>query len=408
MDVNNIREFPFPRNLEDRLAAVANAINTELKSAVMINLDDVPYEASEIRARIRESVGRGLYLPGTKTFRTYCHNTLVPIGCVVEESIRRETIESVSLGHRLSEAGKRYGRPIAALALQYAAKKGMSLFQILGSTHSKGERRVPFNRIRILEYLDKRRDVSNRKVDLMHETGLGGQNILFALRDLSKIGFVEYDSAGEFLGGKSVIVYHWVQGNKIENVKMVESSRTLTKEAAQLLKESESITSIEAAQRLNNYSNLLSCIYSGLVRQGFAKREKDFIGRQKLSDVRIKDEANDFLQLLGRMKEILLDRLSEQDCQSIYDDFIHGRDYQEILCSALACYVKISRHIHYKPCNDAINEIVRLLKDNPGMRPSEMTECLGFKHISYFSGLVGKGTLRKERNGKEVKYFVAE
>ena len=407
MDVER-REFPFPCGLEDRLAAVANAINTELKSAVMIHLDDVLCEAREIRTRIRESVGEGSYLPITKTFQNYCHNTLVTIGCVVEESIRRETVESVSLAYRLSKAGERYGRPIAALALEYAAEKGMSLFQVLGSTHSTGERRAPFSRIRILEYLHKHRNVSNREVDLVCETGLGGSTILSALRDLSKIGFVEYDSAGECLGGKGVIVYHWVPGNKIEDVRMVKTYRTLTKEAAQLLKDRGSITSTEAAQCLKKNSGHFSNIYSGLVLQGFAKREKGFLGAQKLSDVRIKEEANDFLQLLGLMKEILSDRLSEQNRRQIYDDFIHGGDYQEILRSALACYVKISRNIHCKPRDDTINEIVRLLKNNPGMRPDEIMKRLGCQRTSYFSELVRKGTLRKKRNGKEVKYYVVE
>ena len=136
------KETPFPQDLEGRLNAVLNVINTELKSVTLLHLDDTPAEASEIKARIRETIGMG-YLPIEHAFESYCHKTLFPIGTVAEEIIKRETDELVYPAYSLTEAGKRYGRPIAALALKYAVENKQSLFEILGSTISSGKTRAP-------------------------------------------------------------------------------------------------------------------------------------------------------------------------------------------------------------------------------------------------------------------------
>src|SRR3989344_6805527 len=152
MEVVERKVKSFPDDLEGRLNSMLNVVNTELKSATLLHLDDSPTEPSEIRVRIRETIGEG-YLPIPSGFGAYCHHTLFPIGAVAEEMIRRESVEAVYPAYSLTEAGKIYGRPVSALALQYAVENQMSLFQILGSTASHGKTRCPLNRLNILKYL---------------------------------------------------------------------------------------------------------------------------------------------------------------------------------------------------------------------------------------------------------------
>ena len=136
-----VEEKPFPEKLEDRMAIVANGVNTELKAVTLLHLDDVPTEAGVIRARIMETIGGG-YLPHSAAFRAY-GTTLHKIALVAKETVARDTGEGEYVGYSLTEAGKKYGVPASVFSLRYAVEHEMSMFQVLGPTNSKGKSRAP-------------------------------------------------------------------------------------------------------------------------------------------------------------------------------------------------------------------------------------------------------------------------
>src|SRR3989338_6522961 len=89
-------EKSFPEDLEGRLSSVLNSINTELKSVTLLHLDDKPADYSEIKSRVRETIGEG-YLPQSFTFQAY-GKTLYDIALVAKETVLKDDGEVVSIG----------------------------------------------------------------------------------------------------------------------------------------------------------------------------------------------------------------------------------------------------------------------------------------------------------------------
>jgi hypothetical protein len=133
------KENPFPADLEGRLNAILNVTNLELKTITFLHLDSRAASRTELKARVRRTTGQGIYLPSN--FECYCRKSLYPIGCVAEERVLEETDNTISSGYSLTEAGRKYGLPIAAFSLAYAVDNNQSLFSILGSTNSPRSRR---------------------------------------------------------------------------------------------------------------------------------------------------------------------------------------------------------------------------------------------------------------------------
>jgi len=407
MEVIERKEKPFPEDLEGRLNAVLNVVNTELKTVTLLHLDDTPAEASEIRARIRETVGKGFYLPQGRAFSGYCHETLFPIGTVAEEIIRRESVEAIYTAYSLTESGKRYGLPVAVLALKFAAENHRSLFKIMGSTGSSGETRAPFNRVKMLKLLSEKGDL--READLVNETNLNSAGVVVTLSNLKKAGLIDYISVGEQMKGKGVITYTWVEGKNPKDVKTVEYYSGITKNAADLLKEKGRITSPKAAKILGRNKSCVCTVYSGLVRQGFAIRENNFVGRQKMSNVFLLDEARGFLDLERKIEDVLSGEITREEAQEIYLEIVNHPNYEEMSRIAIKCYKKVSPRLNKKTREETQEKIISLLTKNPGMRHTEIGRVLDYRCISrYLTPLVKSGVLRKIKVGGETRYFVAE
>ncbi len=410
MEIIERRENQFPDDLEGRLNAVLNVVNTEFKSATLLHLDDSPAEADEIRARIRETVGNGVYLTQAKTFRGYCHKTFLPIGTVAEELIRRESVEAVYPAWRLTEAGRRYGRPIACLALEYAVDNGISLYAVLGPTHSRGKKRAPLNRVRILKALSENESLT--ETDLARKSEMACNGILVALEKLKQVGFVEFDSIGELRKGKSVIIYSWIDGKAPEDAKPVYAFPALTKKIAELGKEKRRLTYEKVCELLGGpfARQMITSVLSGLAKQGFMEREKGFTGGVKQSEVRITDKAGSFMDFVYRAEEILSGKLSEREMQEIYFSFINREDYRESLRKAFEMYKEVSPQTNKKPREETNEMIIRFLRNNNGARGCELRKALKLKFGctgSYLTPLVKAKILRKVKDGRETRYYVA-
>ena len=408
MEVVERKVKSFPDDLEGRLNSMLNVVNTELKSATLLHLDDSPTEPSEIRVRIRETIGEG-YLPIPSGFGAYCHHTLFPIGAVAEEMIRRESVEAIYPAYSLTEAGKIYGRPISALALQYAVENQMSLFQILGNTASHGKTRCPSNRLNILKYLAEKGETGI--VNLARSLKLRNGNILNAVLTLQTVGLIDYESTGECKKGKGVIFYLWRDGSKLERVEQVGSERELTIKAARLLKEKGRITAPEATDILGvHLVRRLSEVYSSLVKQGFAIRENDFLGGKKQSSVKIRaNESAGFLELTRRFEDILSDKIGRAEAEEIYLDFLNKTDYGEIVREAIELYKKVSPAINKKSREEQTERILDFLRRNPGSRNGEIRDTLKLRSAqNSLTLLVKSGILRKVKEGKETRYYVVE
>lgn len=168
MNVIEHKEIAFPTDTKGRLNAILNVVNTELKTIALLHLGDSPIDRHDLKRKMRETVGYGVYLPGpSRNLEAYCHQTFYPIGAVAEETILRDTGDETYFGYCLTDAGKKYGLPVAAFTLDYVVRNGKSMFTILGSTSTpSGRKRAPLSRINILQEL---RGGHSRVTDLERE-----------------------------------------------------------------------------------------------------------------------------------------------------------------------------------------------------------------------------------------------
>ena len=401
------REKPFPDDLEGRLNAVLNIVNSELKTLTLLHLDNIPADGSTIKWRLRQTVGRGVYLPRQNCFGDYCCRTLLPIGAVAEEIVLYEDTNTIITGYNLTEAGRKYGRPIAAFTLDYAIRNNMSMFEILGSTVSPGKSRSPLNRVKILEELKGR---TLRTIDLARKVGVNGCAISDHLKALKKISFVSYESCGE-ISGHGEFLYIWFADRDFSQLAPVRRYSNLTYVVAEKLKELGKANSYLISRGLNyKYPNIISIILSGLEKQGFAKRVKKWKPRENLSEASLTMEGKSFLEgYVNKVREALEDGKKLSTMTKFLGRLIEDEStLREYTKKGIALYKGVSKHINFTPFSKASKKIMSYLKQNPGERPNRILTALSISGIWCLSTLVKAGRLRRVKQGKIMRYYVNE
>ncbi len=400
-----IEEKPFPNNLEARLAIVANAVNTELKSATLLHLDDVPKEASEIKARIRETIGRG-YLPDARSFGGY-GDTLHDIA-VAKKTITRDTGEIEYPGYSLTEAGKTHGLPSAVLSLRYAFDNNISMFKILGPTLSRGNSGAPYNRIRILREL--RNSKYLREADLVETLDLDDPVVRGHLEALAKIKFAEFDSVGAKQKGKSK--FQWKKGSSLDGIKTVRHQPDLTNRVAKYLakkaKNDKAFDCHELAEFLKHRNpEDISTVLCGLEKQGRVRRIFPWKVGKLQSRIKILDRGRKFhdgwyLPLIEILSDSSLEFFRQEQ-----ETFRESEEFSDYIKKGIELYRRVSPVINKKSPEERREEIRSLLRNKPRITTREIANNLGISIVrvqSYLHQLRKK--IRKEKEGNEVRYFL--
>src|SRR3989338_10469215 len=402
MERRIIDEKSFPSNLEDRLASISNAINTELKIATLLHLDDSPREAREIKARVRETIGRG-YLPKTETFMAY-GNTLHDIALVAKETVVRDTGKIAYIGYSLTEAGKRYGRPATVLSLQYSVDNNISMFQILGSILTGGDSRSPYNRMRILRELKERGQL--REVDLVEIIGSNNSIIQKHLIALAKIGFVTFDSIGAKQKGK--FTYQWIPGKSHDNVETIGRQVTLTKRVADYLAQHNKEIECHTLSKVLEYKypEHISKILSGLVKQGCVGRTSSWKAGELKSIAKILDKGRkwhdeSYLPSVEILSDHSLDKYQEK-----VQTFEESEQFSGYIGRGIELYRSVSPNINSKSSQERKEEIKLLISNNHGLTTREIAERLRVSRplVTYYTSQLPE--IRQGKEGSEVRYFI--
>ncbi len=409
MKVIEHKENPFPLDEEGRLNSILNIVNTELKTVVFLHIDDVPCDRHELKKRVRQTVGRGVYLPTpSMNYQGYCHQTFYPIGAVAEETVVKETGDTTYFGYSLTNAGKKYGLPVAAFTLDYTIKSGHSIFPILGSTStSLGKKRAPLNRIQILERL---REGNLRIADLESEVRICDSSITRSLDQLQKFGFVYFDSVEEVSRGESLVCYEWIPGKEIDAIKPYYTDLILTQRVAQLLKEKGILTSSEAFRTLgDNRKDFrpFETLLGHLVREGVARHVK-WKGT-KYSEAQITDNGLEFLiDYADKVKSALMDGDELGMMKEMYIEFIKNpKKLREYARTAIELYLTISRKVNPVGRRERNEQIIEFIRAHQGSRPVEIKKALNIHDLSHFlTPLVESGVLRKEKTDRSSRYFI--
>ena len=403
------RENPFPDDLEGRLNAITNVVNTELKTLTLLHLDDKYVDGSEIRSRLIDTVGYKIYIPYSRSFRDYCSRSLLSIGTVAEGDIQIINARGSSefTGYKLTEAGKKYGRPIAAFTLDYVSKTRKSMFEILGSTMSSGKTRAPLNRIKILEHLGNKGELRLSDLAKIFQTD-DYTFIRENLRPLSKTGFVDYNSIGD-VKGDNFVIYQWVKGKKPEDVKPYVGEPSLTEKVSEALFVMEHLNLEEARILVERKSKSdASDVLSYLVREGFAKRISEFTSDER-SRTSLFESGKQFLNgWVEPVKEALQDGDSLTEMQRLYESLISDEQrFVDVSRTGIKLYTEISPQINRRPREETNRIIVRYISENLGCRPKEICKSLNLLSLSEYSApLIQSGVLTKKKEGIATKYFV--
>src|SRR3990170_4740221 len=84
-----------PEDLEARIGGFLATFNSELKDATVLCLGQSPRNGPEIRDEFKRRIGYSItaptdaWIPKYTTFAALCHHTLVPIGFVAEEYVKK-------------------------------------------------------------------------------------------------------------------------------------------------------------------------------------------------------------------------------------------------------------------------------------------------------------------------------
>lgn len=400
------RWYDFPRGREARLRAVLGCMNGELKQAILLLADEQPRTKTGIQRLLEAHTDEAL--PGSGTFYDYCFQTLTPAGFLIHDCLGKGLKARYNC-FKLSAAGRRYGRPLAAYSLQYAVENKISLYELFGPTSSGGGSSGPYNRARIMELVAAG---CNQIVSLAEQIGLSHTDISHHLRHLQAKGLLRFDSLTSAPGFKS---YRWVRGRRPEEAKTIANRKKLTEAVIHWLYrhkqgDHRQIAGAVGCRHLQDVSKVLV----GLAQQGLAFTEFSSTHRSR---VELGKQAGPVLDYLKTVRGALRDgpelaRITTR----VKHWYRHPETLKQHLNAALALYMNISPTVNRKNSAEREEELIECIErfqseQGRGPRPSEMMKKLGWNHGTlriYLHSLLREGRLTRQQQKGSVRYRLQE
>ncbi len=391
---------PFPTDYEARLEGMLSTFNTELKSATLIYMENGRKSAWDLVHEHEKYFNKlaGDWVPQPATFYELCHKTLVPIGCVAEERVERIGGKRVSTMWRLTDAGEKYGAPLAKFSLKTATEFG-SLYPILGSTPTSGKVRAPYVRAKIFEELDKK--------GVMRKTDFKRSSMQSHLATLRGMRFIEYESvSGEEVGWSTK---RWKAGKPSDITTNYYSSSLDTAKSVANEIYKHNCNAHEIRENLGKKYSLgtVQHIIGGLENDGFVEPFK-FKGSEKQSEAKITPEGRKFLySYIKPAKRFLADKEVPEieDAVKNFDtDWIRtGVELYEPYSG------KMTKSLvdHYSDFEIIYNSLKEKDENFKGLRPVDFAKRAGLKKQTSSKTLwelYNDGFLEKDRKGSAVYY----
>ena len=307
-------------------------------------------------------------------------------------------------GFRLTEAGHLYGQPVAAFLLERSKELPYSLLEIFGQTSTSGKTRSVLNRVKILKALFQTYD-NLRTEDIASQINLAGTGVGNHLRHLAKLGFADYSSVDSEERGQ--IKYELLENASKENIKQVRTEKTLTQDVTDLLFKLKRVDVNVLANRLKdkytarsgiNLKGEIGRILSGFTKQGICQHGL-YIAGQIHSQARITEAGKQIVEdvIIPIEKTLSGDETLLSSWRRI--------PWQNHAREAILKYKEASGHAKYKSFEERQNELSSIILKNPGLRFREIKPILGCSPTQFLKILLEHGRIRKERQGKAVRYY---
>ncbi len=409
----------FPTDPEKRLEAIISSIGNHAgKQITFLSIPSTPgviVTPWELHTAFVENSGR-VWRTSGNVQRDHAQSSLIPIGMVAEEAVKRDGRNSELVGFTKTEAGREYGDPISKFLLKYASEHNISLDKIFGSTGSNQDSRAPYNRARILEYLSERKDESLiRIVDLAEFLGNKKGNIVAdTLRALQEAGLVIFDSVdSENAKGKFTYTlnpgfigaiksqYNVLLNPVLDAIDTLRASGNTEFEIDNVLSE---IQKNDADFNRDSVGNVLL----DLANNRYLKHG-EFKAGSTMSSVTILKEGIEFVNdVLTPLRTSLTDT---PEGKALRDEW-RNIDWQRYASNALMIHKENSRNAN--PIDQTLiqNTIREIISQNPGIRNNEMTNKLKELGLPYknpskqLASLLENGEVRRETQGKATMWYM--
>lgn len=331
------------------------------------------------------------------------NQSLTPIGLVTEEDVLFDGASEYVVGFRATPAGIKYGHPIAAFLLTEAAGLKVSLKTLFGVTNTSGESRAPISRAKILEFLNNMAiGTVTRNIDIAEKLGISVDTVGSNLRHLDKLGYARYRSVdGSEEGSRKYILTAEAKDLKIVTVN---TRKHLTDEVADLMLALGRASNQDLARILEEKTtdnqraglvNHISSVLVGLKEQGFCDLEV-FEHNESFS---IAKPTRRGKRLVRRL--ILPIRYALSDDRDTLER-MRALNWESRVVQAVGRHKFESKSAagnrRFKA--DAAADILKLIQNQPGIRPRDLKKTLEGDVSRSLKFLLEKGVIRTEKKGK--------
>ncbi len=390
----------FPLDPDKRFEAIFAAIgNSEAKCITLLCLSEFPMTAWDLNREFNEVVA-GAWKSSNSVQENYCKHTFVPLGLVEGE----DDPDSSGGYFRLTEAGRKYGQPIAAYLVKNSLDFPDSLSGMFAMTGSGVKKSRPvINGIDILEALFESKEVLRTR-DIAQKTEILDKNVGGHLRALGKLGLVDYKYVESDKG--DFVKYKVTEDVEITDSLPSNEYPVLTLKVWQTLKDKREVGISEVCDLLKSdyprmkertLKSLISATLSRLSIQG--KCSKVNFGHARLSKVKITELGE---MLVG---DIILPIRNAFGGNDQFFESCRKINWRIYASKAVLRHSESSGHVNQKRSSDSKSLIYRYINENPGARPKDIDIVFGMGKGIYLRFLEKSGLLTKQKEGRAVHYF---
>ena len=424
-EVKKTREsVEFPTEPDERYAAILSSLaNRAGKQITFLSIPNIPNTIItpwELHKEFLENSGH-VWKTNERLQMGYTQNSLISIGMVAEEVGFKNGIQESTVGFTQTEAGKKYGDPIARFLLKYASEHDISLEQVFGPTHSRTDSRAPYNRARVLEFLyNNKTENKIRIADIKKGLGLPGDSymVTHALRPLEESGFAIFESvniektANQFsysvnpdFQGEGKTTQRYNLGSVLEAIATLQRQGFTKFEVDTVVDKIKDLNpNVQIARNTIQYK------LADIAKSGYLVRNK-FKGSEDLSSVSILSEGEEFVNdVLTPLRIALTDTPEGEQLR-------HGWGtipWQEYAPKALQLHKDNSNHANPTGKDAQVSRIRDIVSENPGIRTGEIMEILKQAGVPYKSinsaarSLLEKGEITNTHEGRAARWYPVE
>jgi hypothetical protein len=402
LDTRNVQEIPFPEDPNERFEAIFAAIgNSEAKCLSLLCLEPYFMTVTDIKNRA-EGATNGVWKRKQATYLSHLETTLQDIGLVVEADFIPYGSLKYTTGFRASEAGLKFGQPIAAFLLQKSSDFPHSLGELFSTTAKTGELRPIIRAVKILEYLY---GLDGYSTDLEIMSVVGGKDMSGPLNRLGDVGLIEHESVNTEKTRQ--VQYSLTERANDIPIKTAYRLPTLTNQIAEIMLDLKTADYLTVTKELETRFGKIvkranvNGVISGLCTQGILS--SDYRGARRMSKSRITTEGKRLLEeVIFPIKQAL-----SLDGEELLESW-RKIDWRKYAVIGLQRNRETPTNLKRKSIQSWASDVLELVIADPGIRGIEIQRKINRISFDILRVLLDEGRIKKVKKGREARFYPIE